>query len=275
MKNIALAFIIVLFAACGSDDTLIDYTEENDMEIQNYISDNNLVAQKSDSGLYYVIDELGTGNHPIDTDRVKVSYKGYFTDGTTFDESAEGISFNLQSVIQGWREGLTYFKEGGSGQLLIPAHLAYGSSDVGDIPAGSVLIFDIELIYVNFETENEAEIVAYLADNNIEDAIKSDSGLYYTIEEIGEGAQPVITDSVNLSYKGYFTNGEFFDTGSDNINFDLETLITGFAEGVTYFKEGGNGTLYIPSHLAYGNTAVNGIPAGSVLIFDIGLISIN
>jgi len=52
-------------------------------------------------------------------------------------------------------------------------------------------------------------------------------------------------------------------------------LITGFAEGITYFKEGGSGQLLIPAHLAYGNNGTSGIPGGSVIIFDIGLISVN
>ncbi len=36
-----------------------------------------------------------------------------------FDQSdAEGVSFNLQQVIAGWTEGITYFKKGGNGILL-------------------------------------------------------------------------------------------------------------------------------------------------------------
>jgi len=48
-------------------------------------------------------------------------------------------------VIQGWQIGLPYFSEGGSGKLLIPSELGYGSQKAGDIPANSVLIFDIQL----------------------------------------------------------------------------------------------------------------------------------
>lgn len=274
MKKIITVLLLVLLTACGADDVIKDYSEENEQEILTYIADNNIVAEKSDSGLYYVIDNPGTGDTPIDSDRVKVSYKGYFTDGTIFEENEEGISFFLQEAILGWREGVTYFKEGGSGKLIIPAHLAYGNNDTQTIPAGSVLIFDIELIYVNYETENEQQIEAYLLENNL-DATKSDTGLYYTVEELGEGQQSVLTDNVTLSYKGYFIDNTVFDEGSDSISFDLENLIKGFSEGVTYFKEGGNGTLYIPAHLAYGNSGTTGILPGSVLIFDIGIISVN
>jgi FKBP-type peptidyl-prolyl cis-trans isomerase FkpA len=80
---------------------------------------------------------------------VTVAYKGYLTDGTVFDESdSNGITFSLRNVIQGWQEGIPLFKEGGSGMLLIPSALGYGSSSQGQIPANSVLIFEITLIDV-------------------------------------------------------------------------------------------------------------------------------
>ena len=155
MKNTFLiAFALILFTSCGNDDTsnntFIDYTEENDAEILAYIEANELSAQKTDSGLYYVIDNQGTGVQPTSSDNVTVAYKGYFTNGTVFDASDEdGISFNLNQVIPGWTEGITYFNEGGSGILLIPSHLAYGSFNYNGIPGGSVLIFDVTLISVN------------------------------------------------------------------------------------------------------------------------------
>jgi FKBP-type peptidyl-prolyl cis-trans isomerase FkpA len=80
---------------------------------------------------------------------VRVAYKGYFVDGSVFDESSEqGISFNLQQVIKGWTEGIPLFKEGGNGILLIPSALAYGTKDKGSVPANSVLLFDVKLIEV-------------------------------------------------------------------------------------------------------------------------------
>jgi FKBP-type peptidyl-prolyl cis-trans isomerase len=60
-----------------------------------------------------------------------------------FDESsASEITFPLQNVIKGWTEGIPLFKEGGSGTLLIPSHLGYGSNDSNGITGGSVLVFD-------------------------------------------------------------------------------------------------------------------------------------
>jgi len=275
MKNTLLVALTLLFiTSCSKTEDIVDYSVENDEEIQAYLASNNLNAEKSASGLYYIIDEQGTGEKPILDDRVKVVYKGYLTDGTVFDESTEGIDTYLQNLIYGWLEGLQYFNEGGKGKLIIPAHLGYGSTTSGSIPGGSVIIFDIELIYVNYKTENDQEIVQYLEDNAL-NAQKSDSGLYYIIEEEGTGAQPTSTDNVTVTYSGYYTDGTLFDESTEEISFNLDQVIAGWTEGLTYFKEGGSGQLLIPAHLAYGNYFYNGIPAGSVLVFDINLISVN
>lgn len=276
MKYLKILLALIIFSSCSKDDDSVkDYREENDLEIQAYITDNNLTAEKSSSGLYYVIDNPGTGEAPVTNDRVKVIYKGYLTDGTTFDESSEeGASFTLQNLITGWMEGLTYFKEGGSGKLLIPSHLGYGSKDERGIPKGSVLIFDIELVYVNYATENDEQIQNYLSDNNIT-AEKTESGLYYTINTIGTGEQPSSTSNVTFTYTGYFLDDQVFDESTENVNFDLNALIPGFAEGITYLNEGGSGTFFIPAHLAYGNNGTFNIPGGSVLIFNVELISVN
>jgi FKBP-type peptidyl-prolyl cis-trans isomerase FkpA len=66
-----------------------------------------------------------------------------------FDESgSDGIVFPLNGVIEGWTEGIPYFKEGGSGKLLVPSALAYGRQGSGSIAPNTVLIFDVELIDV-------------------------------------------------------------------------------------------------------------------------------
>ena len=128
-----------------------DYLVENEAAILNYIETNNLVATKTDSGLYYVVNNEGTGSsYPTSNSNVTVAYKGYFLDGTVFDESdANGVSFNLNQVIPGWTEGITYFKEGGDGVLLIPYNLGYGVYGNSGIPRVSVLLFDVNLKSIN------------------------------------------------------------------------------------------------------------------------------
>ncbi|MEO9076341.1 MAG: FKBP-type peptidyl-prolyl cis-trans isomerase [Gelidibacter sp.] len=151
MKKYTLIVLALAFlTSCSKSDGVVDYREKNNEEIIAYIDQNNLDAQKSGSGLYYIIDEPGSGEQPVATSTVTVAYKGYFLDGKTFDGSdANGISFGLHQVIKGWTEGITYFKEGGKGKLLIPSHLGYCPIGRPRIPGGAVLIFDIHLISVN------------------------------------------------------------------------------------------------------------------------------
>jgi len=149
MRNLlSFVILILIFGSCAKKKAEQQAADDKTI-IKNYIATNSLFANESESGLHYVIDLPGTGDHCNGTSTVRVAYKGYLTNGTVFDESAaEGITFGLQSVIRGWTEGIPFYKEGGEGILLIPSALGYGSSKVGTIPANSVLIFDIKLIEV-------------------------------------------------------------------------------------------------------------------------------
>ncbi|WP_047417515.1 FKBP-type peptidyl-prolyl cis-trans isomerase [Cellulophaga sp. Hel_I_12] len=150
-----LLFVCLLLSisSCSEDkenQTIKDYSAQNELEIQAYVAENNLMATRSNSGLYYVIDNPGTGQQPVSNSRVTVIYKGYYLNGKVFDDSnGDGVTFGLNQVIPGWTEGITYFKEGGSGTLIVPSQLGYGSLDYRGIPGGSVLIFDITLSSVN------------------------------------------------------------------------------------------------------------------------------
>jgi len=138
---------IFLISSCSKKLSPEEQMEKDQEIITNYINDNNLDAQKTASGLHYVILDLGTGNYPSSNNDVTVRYKGYFTDGSVFDQSDNaGITFNLQQVIQGWTEGIPKLKEGGEGILLIPSALAYGPDGNSSIPPNSVLIFDVTLL---------------------------------------------------------------------------------------------------------------------------------
>ncbi|WP_172675973.1 FKBP-type peptidyl-prolyl cis-trans isomerase [Croceitalea dokdonensis] len=151
-KMLAPLLLLVMFG-CSSDSSTndpIDFTEANEQEIQAFIAAQELNAQRSSTGLYYVINDPGFGDRPTSGSNVTVAYRGYFTNGDVFDESGpEGISFNLNQVIPGWTEGITYFGEGGSGMLLVPSRLGYGNTGRGSIPGGAVLVFDVNVLSIN------------------------------------------------------------------------------------------------------------------------------
>ena len=147
MKNVLLfLFIGFLITSCNKAEKQAEQDEEI---ITRYIADHNLDAIATGSGLYVVVTDPGTGTSCNATSDVTVDYKGYFTEGTIFDESnSTGITFNLSGVIAGWTEGIPYFKEGGNGVLLVPSALGYGNQSNGGIPANTVLIFDVALLDV-------------------------------------------------------------------------------------------------------------------------------
>jgi len=104
------------------------------------------------SGIQYEVLREGTGARPTSPeDSVTVNYKGTLLNGTVFDNSydrGQPITFPLNGVIKGWTEGVQLMNVGSKYKFYIPYTLAYGPSDYGPIPGGSMLIFEIELLDV-------------------------------------------------------------------------------------------------------------------------------
>lgn len=163
MKYSITLLLCLVLLSCNSDDSeenipmiipldTTDYSEQNEQEINEYLTRNNLVSEKSETGLHYIILNPGEGIQPNRDSNVRFGYKGYFLDHTVFTEAPiGGLTADLSTLIEGIGEGLTYFKEGGNGILFIPAHLGYGSrgNDIVGIRASTVIVFDIQLALVN------------------------------------------------------------------------------------------------------------------------------
>lgn len=113
-------------------------------------------AQRTASGLHYVVHEAGTGEKPQSGQKVTVNYTGTNLEGDKFDSNTdpafnhvEPFTFTLGKgqVIKGWDEGVAQLSKGSKATLYIPSHLAYGERGAGAaIPPNAVLIFDIELL---------------------------------------------------------------------------------------------------------------------------------
>ena len=115
-----------------------------------FLAENRLREEVTElpSGLQYEVLIEGEGEKPTAKDEVTVHYKGMLLDGTVFDSSYERnetISFGLGNVIKGWTEGLQLMNPGSKYVFYIPPELGYGDRPVGPIPAGSTLIFEVEL----------------------------------------------------------------------------------------------------------------------------------
>lgn len=105
------------------------------------------------SGMQYLVIKEGNGAMPTITDTVTVHYTGTLINGEIFDSSVdrgEPAKFTVGGVIKGWTDALQLMKAGSRWKLFIPAEMAYGnySPPGSNIPPGSVLIFDVELLEV-------------------------------------------------------------------------------------------------------------------------------
>ena len=103
----------------------------------------------TDSGLQYMVIEMGDGPKPSATDTVTVHYQGTLINGEEFDSSyarGEPISFELDQVIPGWTEGVQLMPVGSKFMFYIPANLAYGPAGGGPIGPNATLIFQVELL---------------------------------------------------------------------------------------------------------------------------------
>ena len=104
------------------------------------------------TGLQVEMLREGSGNMPVMSDMVTVHYRGTLLDGTVFDSSydfGEALSIPLEMVIPGWSEGLLLMREGGRAMLYLPPELAYGDMNIGSVPPNSVLIFEVDFLYIN------------------------------------------------------------------------------------------------------------------------------
>lgn len=157
---VSLAVILFFFAAAG----VVGFISSNKVgNVNSAALADDLTENLEDDGISSSINAnsmtitdtvIGTGEEAVAGKILTVHYTGTLADGTKFDSSldrGEPFRFVLGAgqVIQGWEQGLAGMKVGGRRHLVIPPQLAYGDNAVGAIPAGSTLLFDVELLSVD------------------------------------------------------------------------------------------------------------------------------
>ncbi|MDR2535199.1 MAG: FKBP-type peptidyl-prolyl cis-trans isomerase [Treponema sp.] len=144
-------------------------------------------------------------------------------------------------------------------------------------------ISKVQIAYLeamNKQTEEAmAKEQAFFEENAKKPGIQiTDSGLQYEVITEGTGPKPVLTDTVQVHYRGTFIDGTVFDSSHDRgepAEFPLFRVIPGWSEGLQLMSVGSSYRLYIPSELGYGEQGAGGvIPPYSVLIFEVELLSV-
>lgn len=141
---------LVIVSSCKEED---NQPEIDENLIQEYLTNNNINANRIDGGVYYVIDSLGDGSgiYPNSGSTVRVHYRGYFLDGVAFDPGNfddTPNNFSLSNVIAGWQVGMPFFEKGSQGRLFVPSLYGYGRNGSFGVPPNSVLIFDVKVVNV-------------------------------------------------------------------------------------------------------------------------------
>ncbi|OJJ21442.1 hypothetical protein BKI52_12900 [marine bacterium AO1-C] len=292
----SVAITSFLMSACNpfTEETEQEKQDRlNEQEILDYLQANNLTAQKTENGVYYIITKTNAaGQIPELGDLAEMHYVGQLLNGTIVDSTSpflnEPKTFifdnvpNTSEVLIGLESGGTLLKEGEEATFLIPSRLAFGSRSNSILPPYSVLRYDVSSFKVKDEQE---QITEFIAADTLTNYSGIDSVITAYIKQIpdSQNAKVAAPDSiVTVDYTGRFLNGTIFDSGTDFI-FTVRSkddrsnaqVIEGWDRALNGMKVGDKKRILLYSSLAYGsqgNTAGSGnIPPYSVLWFDIEL----
>lgn len=118
----------------------------------------------------------------------------------------------------------------------------------------------------------------FLAQNKLKPGVKTTaSGLQYEVIREGTGIKPTALDTFVCHYRGTFIDGTEFDASykrGEPLTYPLNQVIPGWTEGLQLMSVGSKYKFYIPYNIAYGAFDYNGIPGGSMLIFDLELLDV-
>jgi FKBP-type peptidyl-prolyl cis-trans isomerase len=286
--------LFVSLSSCLSKVTLEDdiIIQQNETQIQQYISAKKLTTQKASNGAYYVITKSNTSGRLIALgDTVRLHYvisrlDDFKVDSSSVSKNQPFTFFNNGGNINIFLKMLPYMREGEQATFILPSTLAADSQAFPNLPANSPIRCDISFVKIYSE---EVDIDNYVANNKINVTEKvelksTSTGYtnYLRYIRVKDGAADVITGKVaKLKYTGRLLNGFVFDSNvntTDSLNYTIggtNSLVQGFAAGVAKMKLGEKATFIIPSGLGYGRTGSgNKIPGETTLIFDVEMVAL-
>lgn len=306
-----LVGLSMMLGSCLNVDSVTPYqrTQEEIAKIEAYLVANppdegDILVRDAYSGIRMVITDMPTVNvdgedpvpvPPTSENLIVIGYQGrLFTTGDLI-EADDSYVFTLtdadaggEDVIDGLKFALSMMYEGMKATVYMPSGIAYGSKshtgNVGNAPANSIIVYDIELKSVNRDneeprfTEDMNEIANALAETPL--AIKHPNGFSYINQSVATGTtKPGLYDQVEIKYTGRVLGGDVFTQDgvqTPTVSFSSRPVnyIHGLSIGLQLMQEGEKKTFYIPSALAYGIHSNTGIPANSILVFDVELVKV-
>ena len=125
---------------------------------------------------------------------------------------------------------------------------------------------------------NHRAAAKFLGDNAKKPGVvTTTSGLQYKVMTGGSGDSPKRSDQVTVNYRGRLLDGTEFDSSykrGEPATFEVDRVIPGWTEALQLMKPGAKYELYVPPQLAYDQRSRPPIPPGSMLIFEVELLSV-
>jgi FKBP-type peptidyl-prolyl cis-trans isomerase FklB len=184
--------------------------------------------------------------------------------GLTFGEQMHGVGITDQVAIDAIARGL---KDGLQGKRSTQTDRQQVQEFVHSVMDAAV-------------ARNQAAAKDFLARNGHEKGVMTTaSGLQYKVIAPGDrkAAAVVPTDAVTVQYRGKLLDGSEFDSTYARgapVSFAVNGVIPGWQEALVLMKPGAKWQLFVPPELGYGASPKPGIPGGSLLIFDVELVSV-
>ncbi len=270
LKLLFLLFPLVFLLSC--DDDMETKTELDRMK--KFLADNNIDVSPTESGLYYVEKQPGSGEKLETEDLGVMSYTARLVTRRVVDSTNDTLAqMNMvynQDIVYGPRqfkldvlpvpgliEGLKMMKEGGKALMVMPPQLGYGAEAPGIIPPNAALVYEVELLQVIKDPqEYESHLLStYILENDIS-VNPTESGLYYVEKEQGTGNSPEPDATLVVHYTGKYIDGrEYVSTQGGSpaiITLGQDEMPVGFEEGVGKMKPEGKAKFIMPSAIGYG-----------------------
>jgi FKBP-type peptidyl-prolyl cis-trans isomerase len=267
---------------------------------------------KLKSGLEYMIvkDEKGDKKATVGS-IIKLHIRSTVGDSVLFDSYKQNNNEPVPAQVTAPNfngdvmEGLTLLTEGDSAVFQASADSIF-RGEGGKPPfvkKGDIVKFTVKMVSIKSKEEFEADmkksaekqigvddklIQEYIQKNGLT-MQKTASGIYYSINKAGSGANAAAGQEVTMNYTGMLLNGTKFDSNEDpafghkepfKFKLGAGMVIKGWEEGIALLNPGSKATLLIPSPLAYGERSMpgnqanpGGLPANSVLRFDLEVVS--
>jgi FKBP-type peptidyl-prolyl cis-trans isomerase len=200
------------------------------------------------------------GAQPADQSIEQTSYLF----GLTFAEQLHGVGItnqlNSDAIDRGIKDGLAGKKSTRENQQQLQAY--------------------VQSVMAESLGRNKAAAKDFLAKNGQEKGVKTTAdGLQYKVLVPGDAKAPAVapSDEVTVNYRGKLLDGSEFDssyTRGQPATFKVNGVIKGWQEALVLMKPGAKWQLFVPPELAYDASPRPGIPAGSLLNFEVELLSV-